>query len=45
MDIVLNTSFNLKGEPIVSDAKDAVSTFMRSGIDTLVMNNIIVEKK
>jgi carbamoyltransferase len=42
--LILNTSFNLKGEPIVSSPADAYSTFMRSGIDILVMGNFVVEK-
>lgn len=45
VDAILNTSFNLKDEPIVNTAKEAFSTFRRSGIDTLVINNIVVEKK
>jgi carbamoyltransferase len=43
--LVLNTSFNLKGEPIVSAPKDAYSTFERSGIDILVLGNYVVRKK
>jgi carbamoyltransferase len=43
--LVLNTSFNLKGEPIVSAPKDAYSTFKRSGIDVLVLGNYVVYKK
>ncbi|HJO90849.1 MAG TPA: carbamoyltransferase N-terminal domain-containing protein, partial [Anaerolineales bacterium] len=31
--VVLNTSFNLRGEPIVNTPSDAISTFSRSGID------------
>lgn len=42
--LVLNTSFNLKGEPIVNTPQDAYSTFLRSGIDILVMGNCVVEK-
>jgi len=42
--LLLNTSFNLKGEPIVNSPKDAYSTFQRSGIDLLVMGNYICEK-
>jgi carbamoyltransferase len=42
---VLNTSFNLKGEPIVNTTKEALSTFNRSGIDTLVINNFLIGKK
>lgn len=43
--VLLNTSFNLKGEPIVNTTKQALSTFMKSGIDTLVVNNFIIKKK
>lgn len=42
--LVLNTSFNLRGEPIVASPKDAYSTFIRSGIDVLVMGNYVCEK-
>jgi carbamoyltransferase len=34
--VLLNTSFNLAGEPIVSRAVEGYSTFQRSGIDVLV---------
>jgi carbamoyltransferase len=43
--VVLNTSFNLKGEPIVNSPAEAYSTFSRSGMDMLVMGEHIVEKK
>ena len=42
--IVLNTSFNLKGEPIVNTPKEAFNTFSRSGMDTLVLGNYLIEK-
>lgn len=42
--LILNTSFNLRGEPIVSSPTDAYSTFTRSGIDILVMGNFVCEK-
>jgi carbamoyltransferase len=42
--VVLNTSFNLKGEPIVNTPGEAFSTFMRSGMDLLVLDRFIVEK-
>lgn len=45
VSVILNTSFNLKGEPIVNTAKEAIKTFNRSGIDTLVINNFIISKK
>ena len=42
--ILLNTSFNVRGEPIVSSPHDALNTFRNSGIDTLVIGNHIVDK-
>ncbi len=43
--VILNTSFNINGEPIVLSPDDALNTFFNSGLDILVMNNFIVEKK
>lgn len=42
--VLLNTSFNLKGEPIVNSPEDAISTFSRSGLDILVLENYVVTK-
>lgn len=42
--VILNTSFNLKGEPIVNTVKDALKTFKASGIDSLVIGDIVIEK-
>jgi carbamoyltransferase len=41
---VLNTSFNLKGEPIVNTPANAYSTFAKSEMDTLVLGNFLVDK-
>lgn len=43
--VVLNTSFNLRGEPIVNSPADAVSTFFRSGMDALVLQSFLCTKK
>lgn len=43
--VLLNTSFNLRGEPIVNHIAEAFSTFQRSGIDVLVAGRFIVEKE
>jgi len=43
--VLLNTSFNLAGEPIVNRAAEAYSTFRRSGIDLLVCGPVLVAKK
>lgn len=42
--VVLNTSFNLRGEPIVTTPENAYSTFSRSGMDALIMGNYLIEK-
>ncbi|MEP6984926.1 MAG: carbamoyltransferase [Chloroflexota bacterium] len=42
--VVLNTSFNLRGEPIVTSPKDAWNTFQHSDIDYLVLNTFLVRK-
>ncbi len=42
--IILNTSFNLKGEPIVDTPEDAIRTFNTSGIDYLVLGNQLISK-
>lgn len=43
--VLLNTSFNLRGEPIVATPSDAMKTFCTSGIDALVMGNYLVHKQ
>ncbi len=42
--VLLNTSFNLRGEPIVNTPGEAFSTFARSGIDVLVLGDYLVRK-
>lgn len=42
--IVLNTSFNLRGEPIVNTPREAYNTFRNSDIDMLVLGSHIVRK-
>jgi carbamoyltransferase len=42
--VLLNTSFNLKGEPIVNTPQEAFRTFGRSGMDVLVLGDYVVEK-
>jgi carbamoyltransferase len=43
--VLLNTSFNVAGEPIVNTALEGYSTFRRSGIDALVAGPAIVTKR
>jgi carbamoyltransferase len=42
--VILNTSFNLKGEPIVTTPANAFHTFSKSEMDCLVLGNHLVEK-
>jgi len=44
VDVLLNTSFNLRGEPIVNTPQNALDTFRKSDIDQLVMGNFLVKK-
>ncbi len=43
--LLLNTSFNLRGEPIVNTPAEAFSTFARSGMDALVLGQHLIEKE
>jgi carbamoyltransferase len=43
--VVLNTSFNIKGEPIVATPVDAIRCFYGTGIDVLVMPPFLISKK
>jgi carbamoyltransferase len=42
--VVLNTSFNLKGEPIVNTPEEAFRTFSRCGMDLLVLEHCLITK-
>ncbi len=42
--VLVNTSFNVRGEPIVSSPEDAYRCFMRTEMDYLVMENILLAK-
>jgi len=42
--MLLNTSFNLKGDPIVNSPQDALNTFQKSGMDILILENFLVYK-
>ena len=42
--VIMNTSFNLRGEAIVHTPTDAIRTFFSSGMDALVMGSFLVEK-
>lgn len=43
--VILNTSFNVRGEPIVCTPKDAIECFLKTDIDYLVIDRFIVRKK
>ena len=43
--IVLNTSFNLKDQTITINPDQAIKRFLNSGIDFLVINNFLIQKK
>lgn len=42
--VLINTSFNVKGEPIVETPRDAVRCFLSTGIDYLILHDLVVEK-
>jgi carbamoyltransferase len=42
--MLLNTSFNINNEPIVMTPKDAIKTFISSGMDTLILGNYVIRK-
>ncbi len=42
--VLINTSFNVRGEPVVCTPEDAFKCFMRTNIDYLVLNNFLVRK-
>ena len=44
MPVVLNTSFNVKGEPIVCTPDDAVRCFLKTDLDYLVMGDLICSR-
>ncbi len=43
--VVINTSFNVRGEPIVCTPEEAYLCFMRTNMDYLIMGNFLVDKK
>lgn len=42
---MVNTSFNVRGEPIVNTPEDSYRCFMRTDMDFLVVGNFIFDKK
>jgi len=43
--VLINTSFNVRGEPIVCTPEQAYLCFMRTEMDTLVLENFVIDKK
>jgi carbamoyltransferase len=43
--VLINTSFNVRGEPIVCTPEQAYRCFMRTEMDTLVLENFVLNKK
>lgn len=43
--VVINTSFNVRGEPIVCSPDDAYKCFMRTNMDYLIMGSLLLDKK
>lgn len=43
--VIINTSFNVRGEPIVCTPQEALTCFMRTNMDYLVMENFLIAKK
>ena len=42
--VLINTSYNIKGEPIVETPRDAVACFLTTGVDHLIMHDTVVSK-
>jgi carbamoyltransferase len=43
--MIINTSFNIRGEPIVNSPEDAYRCFMRTNMDYLVLEDFLIEKQ
>ncbi len=44
-EMVLNTSFNVKGQPIVNTPREAIETFLRTGIDYLFLEDVLIRRR
>jgi carbamoyltransferase len=43
--VIINTSFNVRGEPIVCTPEDAYLCFMRTGMDALILEDLVLYKE
>ena len=44
-EMVLNTSFNVKGQPIVNTPREALDTFLGTGIEFLFLENQLISRR
>ena len=44
-EMLLNTSFNVKGQPIVNTPREAIDTFLGTGIDLLYLEDVLVRRR
>ena len=44
-EMLLNTSFNVKGQPIVNTPHEAIETFLGTGIDVLFLENVLLRRR
>jgi len=44
-EMVLNTSFNVKGQPIVNTPQEAIDTYLNTGIDYLFLENALISRR
>jgi len=42
--MLLNTSFNVMGKPLIHSLEDALAVFMTTGLDVLVVNDYLISK-
>jgi carbamoyltransferase len=45
MPVIINTSFNVRGEPIVCSLEDAYRCFIQTGMDYLMLGSFLLDKK
>jgi carbamoyltransferase len=43
-EMVVNTSFNVKGQPIVNTPREAIETYLNTGIDALFLDDILIQR-
>lgn len=43
--VIVNTSFNIRGEPIVNTPQNALNCFLNTHMDTLVLNDFVLRKE